>query len=414
METNEQEILFSCIYSRAVYLRLERVGKSELFNDPLIGELFSLIKKFNKEVGVHPTLTTFFPFAQSKIIDGKKKERITLLSREKFDPEISLEDQEEFRIFSWIEYFKLRSMQVGIERSVVLLQGGNLEEAAKEMISATKFSGDEDIGFNFFEDEPSKRDKVRGLIPLFIPEIDDTLIGLGKGELGLVMASTKGGKSTALVNFGKAGMIWKQNVVHYSLEVDRDELLDRYHSSVSGIPINDLPMYPGEVQKAKNRLKNLFKGSLLVKYYPTKTATVSDLRNHLERVRDEVFEPGLVIVDYANLIKPETRYEQKRFQLEEIYEDLRGLAGEFDLPVWTATQSTRAAVGREVQRETDVAESWGISGVVDVMLTLNQTEAEKEANEMRIFLALARSRARSGSIQVRVRTEFERMQLVCI
>lgn len=177
------------------------------------------------------------------------------------------------------------------------------------------------------------------------------------------------------------------NVVHYTLELDDEVVARRYDSKITGFPLNSLKGLKDEVYDVVNQVP----GRLIVKYYPTRTATTETIRNHLNRLKQRSFNPDLVIVDYGDLLRP-VRYEkEKRTELETIYEDLRAIAGEFDCPVWTASQTNRSGLNAEVVTMEAISEAYNKCFVADFIFSVSRTIEDKNNNTGRIFIAKNRN-----------------------
>lgn len=140
--------------------------------------------------------------------------------------------------------------------------------------------------------------------------------------------------SMILCELGKNAVLNGHTVVHYTLELYEHQVGIRYDSMISGLPINNVSE---NFDFIKNKLDKITgAGKLFIKEYPTKSATVNTIRFHLNKLLMSGIIPDLIIVDYADLLKSRRNYEQKRFELESIYEDLRSLAGEISTPIWSA------------------------------------------------------------------------------
>jgi hypothetical protein len=130
---------------------------------------------------------------------------------------------------------------------------------------------------------------------------------------------------------------------------------------------------------------------LIIKEYPTKSANVNKLKQHLEKLRFTGFEPDLICVDYGDLLSPISSYKEKRIELETIYEDLRGMAQEFECPVWTASQTNRSGLNAEVVTMESISEAFNKCFVADFIFTLSRTITDKNNNSGRIFVAKNRN-----------------------
>jgi hypothetical protein len=145
------------------------------------------------------------------------------------------------------------------------------------------------------------------------------------------------GKSMALVHLGAQALLAGLQVVHYTLELADTVVASRYDSCLTGIPLTELQSSKDDIEEL---LKNL-KGKLIVKEYPTKSASSATIKNHLKRIVSMGQKVDMIIVDYGDLLAPTVRYKEKRTELESIYEELRALAMEFVCPIWTASQTNR-------------------------------------------------------------------------
>jgi replicative DNA helicase len=220
--------------------------------------------------------------------------------------------------------------------------------------------------------------------------LDDVLNGgLSKGELGVVVAPTGLGKSWLLALFGKTSVEKNLKVVHYTFELYEHQVGLRYDTIFTGIPSDRIP---GMIEYVRKKLKALkVTDNLIIKHYPTKKCTINMLRTHLDKLRQQGFVPDVLVIDYADLMKPTQKYDQKRFEQEGIYEELRGLAGELTIPIWTASQSNRGSLDSEVVSLAAIAESFAKAAVSDVIITLSRTIEDKLKNTGRIFVAKNRA-----------------------
>ena len=197
--------------------------------------------------------------------------------------------------------------------------------------------------------------------------------GLGKGELGVFVAPAGIGKSWGLINIGANAVKKGLTVIHYTLELNEAYVGLRYDSVITGIPNQNLKHYQSQVKEELEKLA----GELIIKYYPTKTVSVLGLRGHIEKCIMQGKKPDVVVVDYADLLRGHG--QEKRHELEGIYEDLRGMAGEYEIPIWTASQANRSALEEDVIGAEKISESYGKVMVADFVISLSRKVADKMA-----------------------------------
>jgi hypothetical protein len=167
------------------------------------------------------------------------------------------------------------------------------------------------------------------------------------------------------------------------------QTLSRFDSLFTGCPIEHLARNKDKLLAKKDELKK-FQGLLFVKQFPPRVCKTTTIASYLDQLRNEGVRPGLLVVDYGDLLAAPRRYDQVRHELTAIFEDLRRVAVEFQIPVWTATQANRQSIGQYNVTEKHVAEAYSKVMTCDVLLSLNQTVQEEQAGRMRIKLLKVR------------------------
>ena len=219
-------------------------------------------------------------------------------------------------------------------------------------------------------------------------QIDDICGGgLGKSELGVVIAPTGAGKSFCLVHLGAQGLKEGKVVVHYTLELGDTIIATRYDSCLTGYPLSDIINFKDEVYE---EIKDI-EGKLIVKEYPTKSASTNTIKSHLNKLIKRGIKPGMIIVDYADLLKPVVVRKEKRNELESIYEELRGISTEFGCPIWTASQTNRSGLNAEVITMEQISEAFNKCFVADFIFSVSRTIEDKQNNQGKIFIAKNRN-----------------------
>jgi hypothetical protein len=218
-------------------------------------------------------------------------------------------------------------------------------------------------------------DSVRNVVSTGWDVIDEaTQGGFGKGELVLFAAPPGIGKSWSLINIGVAAMKQGKIVAHYTLELNDGDVGQRYDAVLSGIAVANLKYNMDDVKKSIQGVK----GDLIIKHYPTKTAGVTSLKAHMDKMILQGKKPDVVIVDYADLLRGPAK-EKRHEELEEIIEDLRGMAGEYEVPVYTASQINRSGAEDDVITGVKIAGSFSKMMTADFVVSLSRKIEDKLA-----------------------------------
>ena len=274
-----------------------------------------------------------------------------------------------------LKFCKNQKLKSAIMESVNLLQRGDYDGIKHNIDEALKSGADRDLGHDYMVDvEDRFSETTRKTVPTGWDVVDDLMDGgLGPGELGVFVAPAGIGKSWALVNAAANAVKAGKTVVQYTLELSGAYVGLRFDSVFTGIAAQNLKYYQDDIKEKIQELN----GELVIKYYPTKTATVNTLKAHLDRCTMMGKKPDLIIVDYADLLRGAGK--EIRLELGNIYEDLRGLAGEYGVPVWTASQANRSALEDDIIGAEKIAESYSKIMTADFVLSLSRKIEDKIA-----------------------------------
>lgn len=284
-----------------------------------------------------------------------------------------------------IEFCKKQKLKEAMLKSVDLLKKSSFDEIRTLVDTALKLGTNPDVGYLYEEQFEERYEiKARDVVSTGWKVIDDmTRGGLGAGELGVVIAPTGAGKTHVLCHLGAAAVKQGKTVIHYSLELDDKTIGRRYDAAITGIPLDSLHAKKDVVFE---KIKDL-EGSLIIKEYPTKSASPETLRNHLSKLKERGIQPGAIIVDYGDLLRPNLVRKEKREELETIYEELRAIAKENGCPCYTASQTNRGGLNAEVITMEAISEAFSKCFVADFIFTVSRTVTDKQTNTGRIFVA---------------------------
>jgi len=387
---NFQEKLVHCMfYDRAFFDQMSDIFDIYFLELKYLRLFYSRLAAYRKTYEKHPSVDIMVSVIKTELEEESEVVRKQVKDYFARIAVTEVIEGVEYVKATALDFCKKQKLKEAIMKSVGLLKTSSFDEIKEVIDGAMKLGLDNDHGYDYLLDfEERFLIKSRNPQPTGWKTIDDIIKGgLGRGELGVVIAPTGAGKSMALVHIGAAAIKAEKNVVYYTLELLDTTVAARFDSCITGVKLQDLTTFKDLIYEDVKKLK----GRLIVKEYPTKSANVNKLKQHLEKLRFAGFEPDVIIVDYGDLLAPINSYKEKRTELETIYEDLRGLAQEFKCPLWTASQTNRSGLNAEVVTMESISEAFNKCFVADFIFTLSRTITDKNNNTGRIFVAKNRN-----------------------
>lgn len=385
----QEKLVQSMFYDRSFFDQMSDVFDPYFLEVKYLRLFYERLANYRQKFEKHPSVDIM-----ASIIKTEMEEESEVLQKQVKDyfarivATSQVEDEEYVKVTA-LDFCKKQKLKEAIMKSVGLLKTSSFDQISEVINQAMKLGLDNDHGYDYlidFEERFLKRS--RNPMTTGWKIIDDiTKGGLGRGELGVVIAPTGAGKSMALVHLGAQAINEGKNVVYYTLELQDTVVASRFDSCITSVKLQDLHSFKDLIYDQVKELE----GKLIVKEYPTKSANVNKLKQHLEKLRRSGFEPDLICVDYGDLLQPISSYKEKRIELETIYEDLRGMAQEFECPVWTASQTNRSGLNAEVVTMESISEAFNKCFVADLIFTLSRTITDKNNNTGRIFVAKNRN-----------------------
>lgn len=287
-----------------------------------------------------------------------------------------------------IKFFKNQEMKNAILQSVDLLNAGNYPQIHELFNDVMKKGEIKNIGLEYktpsaFEDRYNEALRRCIITPWnVINELTDG--GIGAGELGCIVGNPGTGKSWLLANIGLHALRLGKNVLHYTLELNEAYVGLRYDAILTGIQSQDLKYHKEQTIKQVEQLK----GNLTIKFFPTSTASVQTLYAHIKKHEMLRFKPDLIIVDYGDLLTTKvSKGQDDSYHIGgNIFEELRGLAGVFESPVWTASQAQRSSAESEIVQGHQIADSYKKIMISDFILSLSRTVEDKVSGTGRLHV----------------------------
>lgn len=291
-----------------------------------------------------------------------------------------------------LDFCRKQALKHALEAAVDQIQADKYEQIVEGIKRAVCVGTTPALGHEFFLDYEARFTRLqRNCVATGLDELDRRDIlngGLGAGEIGVIVAPTGVGKSHMLTFLGANALRNGVDVLHYTMELSEAAVGRRYDSNLCDIESNDVIESKDAII---DKYKSMKLGRLMIKEFPTSTATIYTLRSHIERLDLKGFRPGLIIIDYADIMRSTRQYDSLRHELKLIYEELRGFAGEKLLPIWTASQSNKEGANSDVVDLGNMAEAYGKAMVADVVLSISRKAHEKSDGFGRLFVAKNRA-----------------------
>ena len=210
------------------------------------------------------------------------------------------------------------------------------------------------------------------------------LLRLGAGELGIFAGNPGGGKSWCLCRVGAEAMRRKKNVLHVTLELNESYVGLRYDAVFTKIDFQEIRNHKEVVMEKMSEIE----GKLVIKYYPIKTIPALTIKNHVERLAMLGKKIDLIVVDYADILRPlDSPKNSNSYQdAGSIYEELRAIAGELQVPVWSASQVTRSGAKEDVIEAQHMADSYRKVMTADVVISVSRKTEDKKIGTARFHV----------------------------
>lgn len=369
----------------------DQIGEVLNYNFLELSYLQAFVRKvyeYRENYGVHPSYKIMTTVLRTEL--DEESEAIQTQVRNYFSRiyNTDVEGKEYIKSAS-LDFCRKQKLKEAMLESVKLLHNSSFDQISKVINDALLLGADNNFGYDYVKDF-EKRFVFRARNPVTTgwDKIDDICEGgLGRGELGVVIAPTGAGKSMVLTHLGAKAVKEGKTVVHYTLELSEEVIAGRYDSCMFGVPLKDLRTMKEMIYELVQEVE----GKLIIKEYPTKSASTRTISSHLEKLRKRGVTPDLILVDYGDLLKPITVNKERRTDLESIYEELRAIAQVNECPVWTASQTNRSGLNAEVITMESISEAFNKCFVADFIFSVSRTVEDKQNNTGRIFVAKNRN-----------------------
>lgn len=392
----EKTILRNLLTNRDYCTKVIPFIKDEYF----VGEdkvLFNHINSFVLKYDQSPTIEALVIEIDNarNVTDEEVKSCKDALDSWKIEEE---QPNEKWLLDSTEEFCQEKAIYIAMTKSIEIMNGKNqsLQKGAIPSIlsEALAVSFDPNVGHDYFENANERFEfyhRVEEKVPFDLEFFNKiTKNGLPKKTLNIALAGTGVGKSLFMCHCAAANISAGYNVLYVTMEMAEEKIAERIDANLLNVDIADLQslskdMYDKKIANAKNKAQ----GKLIIKEYPTASASAQHFRNLLNELRlKKSFVPDIIYVDYLNIcsssrIKPGSNVNSYTY-IKSIAEELRGLAVEFNVPLISATQTTRSGYASSDVELTDTSESFGLPATADFMFALTTNETLEQLNQIQI------------------------------
>lgn len=394
----EQTILRNLIYNEEYLRKVLPFIKDEYFTDKTERMLFSEISEFVSRYNTTPTI---------EAIGLAVKERRNLTDdevekSESYLQEIALAKGEESKIQWLIEkseaFCQERAIYNAVLGSISILDGKDKThdkgQIPKILSDALAVTFDSSVGHDYLENSDERYEfyhRHEERIPFDLDFFNKiTKGGLPSKTLNIALAGTGVGKSLFMCHCAAGAMSLGRNVLYITMEMAEERIAERIDANLLNVTVDDLNALPKEMYDKKiAKMKEKTTGKLIIKEYPTASASATHFRTLLNELNlKKSFTPDIIFIDYLNIccssrIKAGANVNSYTY-VKSIAEELRGLAVEFGVPIVSATQTTRSGYGSSDPGLEDTSESFGLPATADLMFALITSEELEELGQLMV------------------------------
>jgi len=388
----EQTILTNLIHNEEYVRKVLPYIKKEYFQDYIDRSIFESIEQHFTKYNACPSIDALRLDAgnNGNYTEDQYKAVGELLS--------SLQPTRE--TFEWLldqteTFCKDKAIYNAIMESISVIDGKSSKSRGALpgiLTDALAVSFDPHVGHDFIEDAEDRWEfyhQKEIKLPFDIDLLNDvTKGGLSKKTLNVVLAGTGVGKSMFMCHCAAGNLRDNKNVLYVTLEMAEEKIAERIDANLMGLTIDEVHELSKEVYEKKiTRLKNNYLGKIVIKEYPTTGANVNHLRYLLNELKiKKSFVPDIIYVDYLNIMmSSRMKYGagvNSYTYIKAIAEELRGLAVEFNVPVVSATQTTRSGYTSTDLGLEDTSESFALPATADFMFAIISTEELQDLNQI--------------------------------
>ena len=394
----ETTILKNLVYSEEYTRKVLPFIQADYFSDNKEKIVFKLVSEFINKYKTLPTHEALaIDLTDSKTLnDVEVKGALNLL--EEINQNKKEPTEQQWLVEQTEKFCQDKAIYNAIMESVSILDDTKSTkskgEIPKLLSNALGVSFDSNVGHDYINDSSSRFDfyhKQESRIPFDIDLLNKiTKGGLPNKTLNICLAGTGVGKSMFMCHVAASCLSQGKNVLYITMEMAEERIAERIDANLLNVSMNDLhTMTKSDYDRKFDTLKSKTHGKLIIKEYPTASANSLHFRSLLNELHlKKNFQPQIIFIDYLNIcassrIKPGANVNSYSY-IKAIAEELRGLAVEFNVPIVSATQTTRSGFSNTDVGLEDTSESFGLPATADFMFALISTEELEQLNQLMV------------------------------
>lgn len=394
-QTIERTTLSNLVYNEPYARKVLPFIKPEYFQDRHERVVFEEINKFMEKYGNQPTKETLsIELDKRKDLQTEEFQKVLQIVNELAKADVDMN----WLVDTTEKFCKDKAVYNAVLNGIQIIEGKDKNQTPEAIPSilqeALAVAFDSHVGHDYVENGEERFDfyhKVEEKVEFDLEYFNKiTKGGLPQKTLNIALAGTGVGKSLFMCHMAASTLMQGKNVLYITLEMAEERIAERIDANLMNISMDDLHNLPKKMFTDRlSKIQNKTNGKLIIKEYPTASAHSGHFRALLKELSlKKSFKPDIIFIDYLNICSS-ARFKGNAsigsyFYIKAIAEELRGLAVETNVPIMSATQTTRGGYANSDVGLEDTSESFGLPATADLMFALISTEELEQLNQIMV------------------------------
>jgi len=394
-QTIERTTLSNLVYNEPYARKVLPFIKPEYFSNRHERVVFEEINKFMEKYGNQPTKEALsIELDNRKDLTDEEFKSILTIVETLSDAQVDMQ----WLVDTTEKFCKDKAVYNAILNGIQIIEGKDKEHTAEAIPSilseALAVAFDQNVGHDYVEDGENRYEFYHKKEEKLEFDLDYfnriTKGGIPQKTLNIALAGTGVGKSLFMCHMAASTLMQGKNVLYITLEMAEERIAERIDANLMNITMDDLHELPKKMFTDRlSKIQTKTNGKLIIKEYPTASAHTGHFRSLIKELAlKKSFRPDVIFIDYLNICSS-SRFKGNAnvgsyFYIKAIAEELRGLAVENNVPIMSATQTTRGGYANSDVGLEDTSESFGLPATADLMFALISTEELESLNQIMV------------------------------